>query len=53
MIVCGIAGYYAASAAHGSLASQIAPSLLAALDSTATPIILGLRARHRLIASRG
>jgi tetraprenyl-beta-curcumene synthase len=48
MIVCGVAGYYAASAAPGSLASRIAPQLVAALGPTATPIILALRARRWL-----
>jgi tetraprenyl-beta-curcumene synthase len=48
MVVCGVAGYYAASATRDSLASQIAPSLVAALGPTATPIILALRAQHRL-----
>lgn len=48
MIVCGVAGYYAASAAQRSLGSQIAPQLVAALGPTATPIILALRARHRI-----
>jgi tetraprenyl-beta-curcumene synthase len=52
MIVCGVAGYYAASATHGSLAAQLAPSLVAALGPTATPIILALRAQHRLGATR-
>ena len=32
MIVCGVAGYYAASAIPGSLASEIAPRLLAELS---------------------
>lgn len=47
MIVCGVAGYYAASAAPGSLAAEVAPSVVAQLDRAATPIILALRARHR------
>jgi tetraprenyl-beta-curcumene synthase len=47
MIVCGIAAYYAGSAAPGSLAGQIAPSVLAELAPAATPIVLALRARHR------
>jgi tetraprenyl-beta-curcumene synthase len=53
MIVCGIAGYYAAFAARGSLAAQLAPSLLAALGPAATPIVLALRAQHRRAALRG
>lgn len=52
MIVCGVAGYYAASAAPGSLASNIAPSLLAVLGPAALPITLTLRARRRIRASR-
>lgn len=52
MIVCGVAGYYAAFAAPGSLASGIAPSILAALGPTAAPITFALRARHRIGASR-
>lgn len=51
MIVCGVAGYYAAVATRGSLASQVSPSLLAALRPTATPIILALRVQHRIGAS--
>lgn len=47
MIVCGIAGYYAASAAPGSLAAKVAPSVVAQLGRTAAPIVLALRARHR------
>ncbi|HEX4805058.1 MAG TPA: DUF2600 family protein [Conexibacter sp.] len=46
MIVYGVAGYYAASAAPGSLAAHIAPSLLVALGPTAKPITLALRAQH-------
>lgn len=52
MIVCGVASYYAASAARGSFASSIAPSLLATLGPTAMPIVLTLRASHRIRASR-
>jgi tetraprenyl-beta-curcumene synthase len=52
MIVCGVAGYYAAVATGGSLASEISPSLLAELRPTATPIILALRAQHRIGVSR-
>jgi hypothetical protein len=48
MIVCGVAGYYAAHAASGSVAAQVAPGVLATLRPTATPIILALRAQHRL-----
>lgn len=47
MIVCGVAGYYAAAAAPGSLAAQIAPSLNAELGPSAMPIVVALRARHR------
>ncbi len=47
MIVCGVAGYYAASATHGSLASRIVPHLVAALGPAAAPVILALRAQHR------
>jgi len=53
MIVCGVAGYYAASARPGSLAAQLAPAVLATLGPTATPIIVALRAEHRLAALRG
>jgi tetraprenyl-beta-curcumene synthase len=52
MIVCGVAGYYAASATNGSLAAQLAPSVVAALGPTAMPIILALRVQHRLGALR-
>ncbi|HXE46003.1 MAG TPA: DUF2600 family protein [Conexibacter sp.] len=51
MIVCGVAGYYAASALPGSLASHIAPDVLATLGPKAKPITLALRARHRFRAS--
>jgi len=47
MIVCGVAGYYAASAAPRSLAADIAPSVVAQLGRRATPIVLALRRRHR------
>jgi len=47
MIVCGVAGYYAASATRGSRASGIAPSLLAALSPSGAPIAFALRSRHR------
>jgi tetraprenyl-beta-curcumene synthase len=47
MIVCGVAGYYAAAAAPGSLAAEVAPSVIAQLGRAATPIVLALRARHR------
>ena len=46
MIVCGVAGYYATGASRGSLASQIAPSLIAALRPTVTPIAVALRAQR-------
>jgi tetraprenyl-beta-curcumene synthase len=46
MIVSGVAGYYAASAAPGSLAAEVTPSVIAQLDRAATPIVLALRARH-------
>ncbi len=48
MIVCGVAGYYAAAATPGSLAARLAPSILATMGPTATPIALALRARRRL-----
>lgn len=47
MIVCGVAGYYAAVATPGSLAARVAPSLLEALGPSATPIVRALRWRHR------
>ncbi len=47
MIVYGVAGYYAASAAPESLAAEVAPSVIAELGGAATPIVLALRARHR------
>lgn len=47
MIVCGVAGYYGASAAPGSLAAEVAPSVIAQLGRAAIPIILALRALHR------
>lgn len=47
MIVCGFAGYYAAFVAPGSLAAEVAPSVIARLGSPATPIVLALRARSR------
>ena len=47
MIVRGVAGYYAASAAPGSLAAKVAPSVVAQLGRAAAPIVLALRARHR------
>jgi tetraprenyl-beta-curcumene synthase len=53
MIVCGVAGYYAAGAADGTLGSQIAPSLLTALRPTVTPIVLALRTQRRLRAGGG
>jgi len=48
MIVCGVAGYYAAAATPGSLAAKLAPGLTAALGRTAAPIVLGLRAQRWL-----
>ncbi|HEV7772349.1 MAG TPA: DUF2600 family protein [Conexibacter sp.] len=47
MIVCGVAGYYAASAAPGSLAAKVAPGVVAELGRAAAPIVFALRARHR------
>jgi tetraprenyl-beta-curcumene synthase len=47
MIVCGVAAYYAASAAPGSLAAKVAPSVVTQLGRAAAPIVLALRARHR------
>jgi tetraprenyl-beta-curcumene synthase len=52
MIVSGVAGYYAASAAPGSLAAKVAPSVVAQLGRAAAPIVLALRARHRGPAER-
>jgi tetraprenyl-beta-curcumene synthase len=46
MIVCGVAGYYAAAAAPGTLAAGIAPRLLQALRPAVTPIALALRLQH-------
>jgi len=46
MIVCGVAGYYAASATPGSLAAEVAPSVIGQLGRAATPIVVALRARH-------
>lgn len=46
MIVCGVAGYYAASAASGSLAAEVAPSVIDQLGRAATPIVVALRVRH-------
>jgi tetraprenyl-beta-curcumene synthase len=48
MIVCGVASYYAVAATPGSLAAQLAPSVIGTLGPTATPIALALRARHRV-----
>lgn len=53
MIVGGIAGYYAATAAPESLASRIAPRLLRALRPAVTPIALALRAQRGIGALRG
>ncbi len=47
MIVCGVAGYYAASAVPGSLAAEVAPGVIAQLGRAATPIVRALRARRR------
>jgi tetraprenyl-beta-curcumene synthase len=47
MIVCGVAGYYAAAAASESLAAEVAPSVIRQLGRAATPIVIALRARHR------
>lgn len=47
MIVCGVAAYYA-SAAETGLAARLAPSVLAALGPTVTPILLALRAQRRI-----
>jgi tetraprenyl-beta-curcumene synthase len=52
MIVCGVAGYYAAIATRGSLAAEVSPHVLAALRPAATPIVLVLRAHHRLASLR-
>jgi tetraprenyl-beta-curcumene synthase len=52
MIVCGVAGYYAAAATSDTFASEIAPSLLAALRPAVTPVVVALRAQRRLSASR-
>jgi tetraprenyl-beta-curcumene synthase len=48
MIVGGVACYYAASVTPGSLAAQVAPTVVATLGSAAMPIVLALQARHRL-----
>jgi len=50
MIVCGVAGYYAASAKPGSLAAEVAPSVVAQLGRAATPIVIAAAcaARERL-----
>ncbi len=53
MIVCGVAGYYAASAAEDGLASQVVPSLLQALRPAVTPIAIALRLQHGIGALRG
>lgn len=52
MIVCGVAGYYAAAARPESLASGIAPALLRALRPTVTPIAFALRAQRAIGALR-
>ncbi|WP_221243182.1 DUF2600 family protein [Conexibacter arvalis] len=48
MIVCGVAAYYAAAAERGSLAAQVAPSVVEALRPAVTPIAAALRAQRRL-----
>ena len=53
MIVYGVAGYYAASAAPGSLAAEVAPSVVGQLGHAATPIVVALRARHGRLRGRG
>ncbi|HYV14975.1 MAG TPA: DUF2600 family protein [Conexibacter sp.] len=52
MIICGVAGYYVAFPTRGSLAAQLAPSLLAELDPAGKLIILVLRAQHRVQSAR-
>lgn len=52
MIVCGVACYYAASAVPGSLAAEVAPSVVAQLGAAATPIVLALRAPHHRFEAR-
>jgi tetraprenyl-beta-curcumene synthase len=47
MIVCGVAAFYG-TAANAGLAAQLAPSLLAALRPTITPIVVALRAQRRV-----
>ena len=47
MIVCGVAGYYAASAAPGSFAADVAPSVIGQLGRAGTPVVVALRLRHR------
>jgi len=47
MIVCGVAGYYAAHATSDTLAAEVAPDVVAQLGRAATPIVLALRRRHR------
>jgi len=42
MIVCGIAGYYAAQATSDTLAAEVAPDVIAQLGRAATPIVLAL-----------
>lgn len=43
MIVCGVAVHYAADAAPGSLAAQVAPRVIGQLGRAATPIVLAQR----------
>jgi len=52
MIVCGVAGYYAASATPGSLAASVAPSVIRQLGRAATPIVVALRTRRRRAYAR-
>jgi len=47
MIVCGVAGYYAAHATSDTLAAEVAPDVVAQLGRPAIPIVLALRRRHR------
>jgi len=48
MIVYGVACYYASAATPGSIAAHVAPPVVATLGPMAAPIIVALRARHRL-----
>jgi len=53
MIVCGVAGYYAAAATPDSLASGVAPPLLQALRPEVAPIALALRVQRAIGTLRG